>query len=687
MNPPCVELRNVRFTYASAGQTFRALKGVSCCIEEGEFVAIVGPSGSGKSTLLNIIGLLSRPTEGEMFISGKPLSSFNEDELAELRNTSLGFVFQSFSLVARLNVLENILLPLTFSRDGGSEVSAKYHARAHELLGRFHLDGLALRYPSELSGGQKQRVAICRALVMDPKIILADEPTGALDSINSREVLAALRQLHAEGRTIVLITHDADIASAAQRTILIRDGRDVSSPEKISDAEPSLPPAIELPTVEGRQETHLNKWNQRLWVFRQSLTLAGRSLKTHRLRSALTGVGLFIGILSLIVIDGLGEIVGNAFNKLFFTSSVRKAYIYLDDGEGRFHGRRSSQWRGLHAQEEFPKFAKNFEKKGIVRPFLRTSTCQIKTETGEFRSRLVGVSDPEEFLEMEAPLSVGRFPTSGEFFGGTPVAVLGSDTVEVLFDKRDPRRREPSFPVGTRLTADNCNTLGTFTVIGVMKKRDTSFGNRDANDVIYSPNQALLNRMGPTFYTWFSVLPHADVDTKHLTRELTTYLSLQSGGRLSFASSVPADMLDRVRGFLRIIQAIVGFIGGLCLFVGGIGIMNMMLVTVAERTREIGLLKSLGARQAHVRSYILTEAILLSSFAGCTALIFGFFVNNGFSLAVSWTVPLLKEFRWVIAPWGLIAGALVSVLCGVGFGALPASRAAAMDPADCLRSE
>lgn len=686
MTSTCIELRDVEFSYSQEGQTYRALESVTCRIDHGEFVAIVGPSGSGKSTLLNILGLLSRPTAGEMFLSGRPLASFAESELAELRNTRIGFVFQSFSLVARLNVLENILLPLTFAQVRGQEAVEKYRTRAVDLLRRFHLEDLAARFPSELSGGQKQRVAICRALIMDPQIILADEPTGALDSLNSRDVLEMLRQLHQEGRTIVLITHDAEIAAASQRRILIKDGRNIEPHVGSQSRAPFLSQERESET-DASDDSKARQRKQALLIFRQSLTLAHRSLKTHRLRSSLTGLGLFIGILSLIVIDGLGEIVGNAFNKLFYTSSVRKAYVYLDEGTGGFHGRRSAQWRGLHAQEEFPKFAKSFENKGAIRPFLRTSTCQIKTETGEFRSRLVGVSDREEFLEMETPLAVGRFPTLNEYFSGTPVVVLGSDTVEVLFDKRDPRRREPLFPVGTRLTVDNCNTLGTFTVVGVLKKRDTSFGNRDANDVLYTPNQALLNRMGPTFYTWFSVLPKSEIETKQLTQELTTYLSLQSGGRLTFASSVPADMLNRVRGFLRIIQAIVGFIGTLCLFVGGIGIMNMMLVTVAERTREIGLLKSLGAKNVHVRSYILTESLLLSVFSGSAALLVGVLINNTFSLAVSWTVPLLKDFRWVIAPWGLAAGTLVSVLCGLGFGALPAARAAAMDPAECLRSE
>lgn len=673
-----LKLTGVQFEYKLEGQSYAALKDVNLDIHEGEFVAIMGPSGSGKSTLLNILGLLSRPTAGQFEIFGQPADTLSDAELAENRNTQLGFVFQSFSLIGRLSVLENVLLPSDFSRTSSSDEKDRLTETARSLLQRFGLGELIERYPNELSGGQKQRVAICRALLMNPQLVLADEPTGALDSKSAAEVLKVLKQIHSEGKTVVVITHDPDVAAHAERIIEVRNGEVFAS-----NASPLQ--KVDAPERGTRKQSSasLSKFN----TYRQSITLAKRSLLTHRVRSALTGLGLFVGILSLVIIDGLGEIVQTAFNKLFYTSSIRKAYVYFDDERGGFHRRRNSGWQGLHAKEEFPQVARMFEKKGNLRPFLRSETCQIKTETGEFRSRLVGVSDSAEFTEMDTDLSVGRFPSSNEFSNGTQVAVLGSDTVSQLFSKMDPRRREPGFPIGQKVIVDNCNTLAALTIVGVLQKRDTSFGNRDANDVLYVPTHTMLLRMGPTFYTWFSILPHEGVDTRELANEVTSFLKLRSGGKLNFGSSIPADILDRVRGFLRIIQAIVGFIGALCLFVGGVGIMNMMLVTVAERTREIGIMKSLGAQQVHIRSYILTEATLLCAVAGICATVAGFAANNVFSFGVSLFVPMLKEFNFIWAPLGLTAGLFVSFLCGLGFGYLPASKAAALDPAECLRAE
>ncbi|MFZ9518910.1 MAG: ATP-binding cassette domain-containing protein [Silvanigrellaceae bacterium] len=692
-----IKLEKVGYSYAGQEATFTALEAIDLVVEPGEYVAIVGPSGSGKSTLLNILGLLSRPTGGELSIFGHRLSTLDEAQLAQIRNEKIGFVFQNFLLVSRLTVLENILLPSAFesTHARNEEYSQMMQARALELLDRVGLSGMADRLPMELSGGQKQRVAICRAMLLKPQLLLADEPTGALDSASSVEVLKMLGELHSDGCTVVVITHDKDVASRAQRTVAVMDGR-IFSDEKssavgskahsISETNYSpLPiPAKDKTIPSSPDETGITELR---YMFLQSVTLAKRSLATHRVRSILTGLGLFIGILSLIVINGLGEIVENAFNKLFYTSSIRKAYVYYDSDRGGFHGGRGSEWRGLHAQVEFPRLAQMFSSKGTIRPFLRSGTCQVRSDSGVLRTRLSGVSDSNEFGEMDTPLKVGRWPSTMEFANGTAVTILGSDTVDQLFKINDPRRRSQDFPVGERLTVDNCNTLVTLTIVGVLGKRDTTFGNRDANDILYVPLHTLLSRMGPTFFTWFSALPHEGIDTRQLANELTTYLSLQSGGKLSFGSSMPADILDRVRGFLWIVQAIVGFIGGLCLFVGGVGIMNMMLVTVAERTQEIGLLKSLGARNFHIRSIILAESVLLCFWSGCIAVVVGLILNNCFSLAVSLFVPMLKDFRWVVAPLGMILGLVVSVGCGLGFGAVPAARAARLDPAECLRAE
>jgi len=220
--PPIIlELKEVVKTYLSGSTTFNALDGVSLRIRQGEFVSITGPSGSGKSTLMHIIGLLDNPTSGQVFLEGRDISHLEEKELAEIRNVTLGFVFQQFNLLSKTSALENVSLPLLYS-----DVPKKEHDElALQMLKKVGLADKIKNTPAQLSGGQQQRVAIARALVNNPKIILADEPTGNLDSKSGTEIVALLHQLHHEGHTIVLVTHDMDLARQAQKIVIIKDGK------------------------------------------------------------------------------------------------------------------------------------------------------------------------------------------------------------------------------------------------------------------------------------------------------------------------------------------------------------------------------------------------------------------------------------------------------------------------------
>ena len=219
--PSLVELKNVYKIYHMGDTEIHALDGISLTIEKGEFVAIVGQSGSGKSTCMNIIGCLDVPTRGQYLLNGKDISNYSDDELAEVRNKMLGFIFQQYNLIPKLTVLENVELPLLY----GGYSDREQRERAMVSLKRVGLDKKAQNLPTQLSGGQQQRVSIARALAGNPSVILADEPTGALDSRTGREVMLFLQNLYKEGNTIVLITHDNSIAAQAQRVIRITDGR------------------------------------------------------------------------------------------------------------------------------------------------------------------------------------------------------------------------------------------------------------------------------------------------------------------------------------------------------------------------------------------------------------------------------------------------------------------------------
>ena len=218
---PTIRLDRVSRTYSTGRLEVHALQDADLTVQAGEFVAVVGPSGSGKSTMMNILGCLDRPTAGRYELAGTDVDELSDDGLARLRSREIGFVFQSYNLLPRTSALENVAAPLLYQGVGGRE----RRRRAREALERLGLGDRLDHEPSELSGGQQQRVAVARALVTDPALILADEPTGNLDSASGRDVMGILHQLHFAGRTIVLITHDADVAAAASRQIHIRDGR------------------------------------------------------------------------------------------------------------------------------------------------------------------------------------------------------------------------------------------------------------------------------------------------------------------------------------------------------------------------------------------------------------------------------------------------------------------------------
>ena len=214
-------MKNICKDYRMGNETFRALNGVNLTVKRGEFLAVLGPSGSGKSTLMNIIGCLDVADAGEYLLDGMPIEAYSENELAEIRNRKIGFVFQSFNLIPKLSAEENVELPLIYQRVKKSE----RQERVKKALERVGLQNRAKHLPTELSGGQQQRVAIARAMVTHPSLILADEPTGNLDSKTSREILQMFQELHEQGNTIVLITHDNDIARQARRIVHILDGR------------------------------------------------------------------------------------------------------------------------------------------------------------------------------------------------------------------------------------------------------------------------------------------------------------------------------------------------------------------------------------------------------------------------------------------------------------------------------
>lgn len=288
-----LELRDIRRSYPSGDGSVEVLKGITLSIHAGEIVAIVGASGSGKSTLMNILGCLDKPTSGTYRVAGTDIAQLDGDALARLRREHFGFIFQRYHLLSHLTAAQNVEVPAVYA---GSERRARL-ARAHELLVRLGLGERADYQPSQLSGGQQQRVSIARALMNGGEVILADEPTGALDSHSGEEVMAILHQLKAQGHTVIIVTHDPQVAAQAERIVEIRDGEIVRNP----------PASRQGGGLRARPQAEPSAWRQFTSGFREALVMAWRAMAANKMRTLLTMLGIIIGIASVVSIVVVGD--------------------------------------------------------------------------------------------------------------------------------------------------------------------------------------------------------------------------------------------------------------------------------------------------------------------------------------------------------------------------------------------
>jgi macrolide transport system ATP-binding/permease protein len=685
------------------------LRSIDLSIRHGEYLAIMGASGSGKTTLMNLLGLLATPSAGDLLFyptatetSGTkprlpPVAQLNEEQKAALRNRHIGFVFQHFALLPRLTLLENALMPALYADQAQALDLPAIRTRARKLFEQLAIGGLEDRLPNEVSGGQKQRAAICRALLMEPDVILADEPTGALDSKTTDSILALFRELNSAGQTIILITHDPHVGSSADRTLRMQDGQiasDQINPKTIQPAQSSQILQGTLGTQTQCPEPlhpYTQKQPRLRWLANsfnyvtRIISNAASNLWANRLRSVLTGLGLGIGVTSILLINGLGTIVNNVFDKMFYNAGTNKIYLYFDYERSATKGVR--YWSGMDLETEFRDFAQRMQEYGTFRPFVSSRNCNIQSISKPARASIDGMFDQDEFLEMATPLQRGRFPNPIEISSGAGVTVLGIDAVDNFFGKEDAARTKPDFPVGERLTVSGCDVALNLTVIGVLDRRDSTFGARDANDRIYVPAEALLRSKGSRRVTFFSALPRNGIDPKWLADYVKSYLETKAPANTYFAAGVPAETIEKIRFFLLIIQGLTGFIGALCIVVGGIGIMNIMIVTVTERVREIGIMKSQGAKPSHVRDQFIAESTLLCAGAGAAGVTIGLIIVNLLSYGTAVFFPKSGGFLLVTSPWGIAIGLVVSFLCGIGFGFLPALRASRLEPAECMREE
>ncbi len=692
-----VTLDGVSYRYAVGDGEFYALRSLSLGIQPGEMVAITGASGSGKTTLMNLIGTLATTSDGKLTLAGENPGSFGDDKLAAFRNRAIGFVFQQFHLLPRLTALENVMLPLSYLTPRPDAATRRaYRRRALALLTRLGIPEQAEKYPATLSGGQKQRVAIARALLMDAKILLADEPTGALDSRTSREVLKIFAELNAEGRTVILITHDPEVTAVARRKIELCDGvvvADVAQAGKTATelaGPPSPKASAEDAEVPPKPLAQADRFDRIPLVLRLAAPLAPlydawQALASSKLRTALTSLGLIIGVSSITIMLTLGSAAQDVILKIFNQAGSDRIYVGPDQRSAR--DSKQGGWIGLGLDTDFIAMQNAFAGKARIVPLGDNFGATFVAAGNAFEGRVQQVFDRNDLLDKGAKVVEGRMIGPHEFEGGGRVALIGSDFAGEMFPPTYRGRIEnPDFPLGETVLVRG-NLVTTVTIVGVLAKRDTTFESTDVNQRLYVPMAMTSKYTGEKRVRWMAVVPEKGVEHRWMADAVTSWLRLRSGLKFPFRAHVPEEIIGRIMLFIKVFQGLTALVGGLCILVGGIGIMNIMLVTIAERIREIGLRKALGASGADVTRQFLTECILLCAVSGVVGTLLGALFCNLVAVVGHWLLPDTVPGEMLLNPVGMFAGIATAGVCGVVFGMMPAMKAARLDPSEALRSE
>ena len=642
---PLLRIAHVSRIYRTGENELRALDDVSLAIYPGEFVAIMGQSGSGKSTLMNIMGCLDRASGGQYFIRGTEVGSVDSDGLAALRRDTFGFVFQRYNLLATATAEENVEIPGIYA----AMPREQRQSRARELLARLGLGARGSHRPSELSGGQQQRVAIARALMNDPPIILADEPTGALDSHSSEEVMALLKQLNAEGRTVILITHDAAVAAHASRVLHLLDGRVVQETGEIRAMAAPLPP----PPKRG----HAGLMPE----LGEAAKTALRALRANKFRTALTLLGIIIGVASVVTMLAVGS--GSKQDVLDRITSMGTNLLSVRPGAPGIRPGDSGNIITLTTADA----------EAILE--IENVSATVPERSGAYTVRYGNIDATTTVQGVGAAMPYVRdWPTvRGDFFSErdvrsyAPVVVLGQTVVNNLFPNGEQ-------PVGQYILIKNI----PFEVIGVLEPKGASGWGGDQDDAVFVPvTTGLIRLFGMNYVSGITVRVHA-MDRIAATEENIKALLLERHRKEDFSIRNMESFISMATDTYNTFTLLLGAVAAISLLVGGIGVMNIMLVSVTERTREIGIRMATGARTKNILQQFLIEALVVSAVGGVIGVAVGLgsaAIIEAFGTAVQYSLtPVVLAFS-------------CAFLTGLVFGYLPARKAARLDPVVALASE
>jgi macrolide transport system ATP-binding/permease protein len=653
-----IELKDIRKTYSTGSSAVAALQGVSIKVEQGEFIAIMGPSGSGKSTLLHLLGFLDRPDSGAYLLGGKDITGLTDNQSALLRNHLMGFVFQQFHLLPRITSLENAELPLIYA--GKRQLKAK----AMEKITEVGLAERALHRPNELSGGEQQRIAIARALVNDPLIIFADEPTGNLDTKSQNEIMTIIKELNNKGKTVVMVTHEAEVAEYAKRIIRMRDGKIISDEIKKPSASANLPEPIDISIdsiVSGSQSEI--KRAELIDHFRQAFF----SIMSHKMRSTLSMLGILIGVSAVIAMLALGAGAQESIRKQL--ASLGSNLLMVRPGSSKLHGVQLGT--GVVTRFTFQDVDAIAKLPGVSRVSPSVSGGgQLVYANKNWNTQIQGTG--VNYAEMRAAVPpVGRFFKEDEMRMRARVALLGTTVVRQLFDDSDP--------LGSSIKINRIS----FKVIGILPEKGAT-GWHDNDDVVIIPvTTAMYRLMGKQYIDSIDVEVAEISIMSDIMDKIRALLikrhHLTKDAEDSFEIRNMADIQQTLEATTKTMSWLLGAIAAISLLVGGIGIMNIMLVSVTERTREIGLRKAIGARESDIMAQFLIEAITMTFTGGLAGVAFGAGIALLLSVFAGWTIK--------VSLFSILLATIFSIVVGLIFGLWPARQAARLNPIEALRYE